>query len=117
MARPTVMTPEIIKKLEEAFLCGCTDVEACLFADIAPSTLYDYQQKNPEFSERKETLKSNPVLKARKVVLNALADNDIMTAHKVIERKEGTKVNNVLSGSVKNEWHLHPVTTKANGED
>lgn len=70
--RATVMTPEVIEKLEEAFLLGCTDVEACLAADIAPATLYNYQEKHPEFLERKEQLKQNPVYKARKTVVNAI---------------------------------------------
>ena len=57
MARPTVMTPEVIAKLEEAFAWGCSDIEACLWADIAPKTLYVYQEKNPEFAQRKAALK------------------------------------------------------------
>ena len=71
---------------------GCTDQEACLYADIVPSTLYAYAQANPEFSERKETLKQNPVMKARQVLLDALADKDTNTAHKIIDRKEGAKL-------------------------
>lgn len=70
--RATVMTLEVIEKLEEAFLLGCTDVEACLAANISPATLYNYQEKNPEFVERKEQLKQNPVYKARKTVVNAI---------------------------------------------
>ena len=53
MSRPTVMTDDIVAKLESAFLMGCTDNEACLYADIDRSTLYRYQEKNPEFSDRK----------------------------------------------------------------
>lgn len=90
--RPTKMTENTVKKLEEAFLMGCTDIEACLFADISKQTLYTFQEKNPEFVDRKEALKSNPVMKARKVVLKALDESDIATAHKVLDRKEGSKV-------------------------
>jgi len=86
------MTAETVQKLETAFLMGCTDLEACLFADIARRTLYDYQDKNPEFAHRKEELKTNPVMKARGVILDALDKKDILTAHKVIDRKEGSKV-------------------------
>ena len=86
------MTDEVIAKLEQAFLMGCTDAEACLYADIVPSTLYRYTEANPEFSERKETLKNNPVMLARKVLLGALNEADVNTAHKVIDRKEGSKV-------------------------
>lgn len=86
------MTESTIQKLEQAFLMGCTDQEACLYADIVPSTLYAYAQNNPEFSERKEVLKQNPVMKARGVILKALDESDIATAHKVLDRKEGSKV-------------------------
>ena len=33
---------------------GLSDREACIYADIAVSTLYDYCKKHKEFSERKE---------------------------------------------------------------
>jgi tRNA G18 (ribose-2'-O)-methylase SpoU len=72
MARPTIMTPEVIAKLEEAFAWGCTDVEAALWADIAVQTLYLYQEKNPEFIERKKALKEKPILLARKSVIKQL---------------------------------------------
>ena len=72
--RPTSVTPEVLRKLEEAFALGCTDLEACVFADISKSTLYDYQLANPEFTNRKEELKEKPVLKARKAVIKVLDD-------------------------------------------
>ena len=90
--RPTCMTPEVIQKLEDAFSWGCTDLEACCNADISKSTLYNYCDANPKFMERKEVLKNQPVMKARRVVQAALDDDDINTAHKVIDRKEGQKV-------------------------
>lgn len=87
VGRPTVMTPEIVNKLEEAFLLGCTDLEACLFADISKQTLYNYQEKNPEFVDRKEMLKETPVFKARKSVVDSVStDPDL--ALKFLERKK-----------------------------
>lgn len=73
MSRPTVMTPEVIAKLEEAFAWGCTDVEACLWADIATKTLYLYQEKNPDFIQRKAELKETPILLARKTVIRGVS--------------------------------------------
>ncbi|WP_235480712.1 hypothetical protein [Streptococcus suis] len=55
--RPTKMTQGTVKKLEEAFLRGLSDEEACLYANISKPTLYDYCKKNPQFSDRKELLK------------------------------------------------------------
>ena len=85
--RPTVMTEAVIAKLEEAFLLGCTDLEACLLADISKDALYDYQNKNPEFTERKQRLKETPVLKARTSVVKELESNPEL-ALKYLERKK-----------------------------
>jgi hypothetical protein len=67
--RPTKMTPETINKLEYAFALGCSDKEACCYADICHQVLYNYQNKHPEFVERKQQLKQWPFLKARKAVI------------------------------------------------
>lgn len=85
--RPTIITPEIIAKLEQAFSLGCSDLEACIYADIGKTALYDYQEKNPEFRERKEALKQKLVLKARTIVANALEKEDENTAKWYLERK------------------------------
>lgn len=85
VGRPTAMTEEVLLKLEEAFCMGCTDKEACFFADIATSTLYEYCKDNKDFSERKEALKQNPILKARKTIIDDLEDPQ--TAKWYLERK------------------------------
>lgn len=85
--RPTVVTPDILRKLEEAFAMGCTDLEACFFADIGKTTLYKYQNENPLFTERKEELKQSPVFEARKSVINGLKD-DPKLALAYLERKK-----------------------------
>jgi hypothetical protein len=96
--RPTVITAEAIRKLEAAFLRGCTDSEACFAADIGRTALYEYQQKNPEFTDRKERLKENPIFLARGVQLEALQSGCNATAQKVIDRKDGIKHN--VSGTI-----------------
>lgn len=90
--RPRKITDTVVAKLEEAFRMGCTDAEACLYADINPATLYRYCEQNPKFSERKETLKTNPVLKAKGIQLQALEDGDKQVALDLLKRKEGSKV-------------------------
>lgn len=85
--RPTDMTPETISKLEEAWSMGCTDLEACLHADIGKTTLYNYQNKHPEFVERKEILKQRLILSSRIVIANAIKNKDENTAKWYLERK------------------------------
>ncbi|MFA5729687.1 MAG: hypothetical protein WC938_00445 [Candidatus Paceibacterota bacterium] len=77
----------ILRKLEEVFALGGTDEEACLYADIGKSTLYDYQNENPEFSERKHLLKQRPILLARQEVINGLKGNPEL-ALKYLERRK-----------------------------
>jgi len=93
MGRPTVMTPEVIEKLEEAFAWGCSDVEACLWADIATKTLYVYQEKNPEYAQRKAELKENPILLARKSVVSSL-EKDPKLAMDYLSRKKKDEFSN-----------------------
>lgn len=85
LGRPTAVTEAVLHKLEEVFSLGGTDEEACLYADIAMSTLYKYQELNPGFAERKAQLKETPILKARQTVVNSLTDPNI--AFKFLERK------------------------------
>lgn len=74
VGRPTRMTTEVLNKLEEVFAIGGSDQEACFYANISHQTLYNYQEKHPEFVERKESLKEKPILKARQTVVQSLND-------------------------------------------
>lgn len=85
--RPKAVTRDVLNKLEEAYLLDCTDDEAALFAGICRATLYNYQKKNPEFVERKNLLKNDPFLKARKAVISGFVDNPEL-ALKYLERKK-----------------------------
>lgn len=77
----------VLLKLEEAFSIGCTDEEACTYADISTTAFYRYQDANPEFRERKARLKDKPVLLARKVIVDAIKDKNTDIAFKYLERK------------------------------
>ena len=85
--RPTKVTPEVVTKLEQAFSMGCTDEEACLFADISRMSLQRYQEAHPSFRDRKALLKQKLVLKARSVIAEALNRKDENTAKWYLERK------------------------------
>lgn len=87
VGRKTVMTPEVLTKLEQAFSIGCPDDEACIYADISRMTLRRYQEKNPEFCERKELLKQKLVLKARTNIAHKIQEGDIEVSKWYAERK------------------------------
>lgn len=120
MARPKKINDKVVRKLEEAFSMGCTDGEACAYAEIGRSTLFDYIEENPEFSDRKETLKNMPSFKAKRIINTALDGEDLVTAHKVVDRKEGSKIKQEITGkdgsALENVWHIHPVSVVESGK-
>lgn len=81
------MTPHVLRLLEVAFLNGHTDEEACLMAGIHTATLYRYIKVNPDFEERKNLLKNNPIIKARQTLNKAIETNPDI-ALKFLERKK-----------------------------
>lgn len=85
--RPTIMTPDVLTKLEEAFLLGLSDLEACFLANINPRTLYKYQVANPDFIQRKHELKLHPTILAKKTIVASL-DKDLNSAWRWAEKKD-----------------------------
>ena len=85
--RPTLMTKETLKKLDECFLSDLSDRQACYIVDIEPQTLYNYQKKHPEYVERKATLKQMVKAKAKMVIAKNINSNDINTAKWYAEHK------------------------------
>lgn len=75
MGRPTVMTPEVVVKLEHAFAIDSTVEEACSYAEISRNSFYDYLQKNPDFSNRIEELRQRPVLAARERAVKGIHES------------------------------------------
>lgn len=73
--RPTVFTPDVLQKLETAFAYSYSDEEACLYAGISPRALYYYQEKNPEFLQRKQALRLTPNLSAKKELVDGIKGN------------------------------------------
>ena len=101
VGRPTVMTENVLRILEDAFSVGASDKEACFLANIAESSLYKYCEEHPEFSERKDALKKMPNYKAKKVIVQAIEDGDKQQANWWLERKgkdDGFSQRNELSG-------------------
>ncbi len=84
--RPSVITEDALTKLRQAFLMGCSDIEACLFAEVSKASLYRYQDEHPEFRDQKEEWKEQPTLKARATIYKTLNTPD--TAKWYLERKK-----------------------------
>ncbi len=111
------VTPEVLMKLEQAFAIGATDLEACFYANISKSTLYNYQKTNPEFLERKNELKQKPVLAARKVIVDAIDKDDREMAKWYIQRKRKGEFSTREETTGKGGKDLNPPTTIITTED
>lgn len=105
--RHSVMTPEIINKLEQAYSIDATDEEACIFAGIGTSTLYNYQNEHPDFVERKKLLKEKLVFKARTNIASEINKGNVDLSKWYIERKKkkefSTQVVNELTFTMTDE--------------
>ena len=86
--RPTVMTPETIRKLEEGFTKGLSDLESCLYAGISAPPFYEYLQKHPEFAERRDLLKNNVRMQAKINIHTEVAAGDARTSQWYLERRD-----------------------------
>lgn len=87
VGRPFKITPDILAKLEECFLKGHSDEEACIINEIDPATLYRYCQSHPNFASKKELLKNNPKLIARRNIFKRLEEGDAEFSKWYLERK------------------------------
>lgn len=85
VGRPTIMTKDVVAKLEHGFKIGLNDTECCAYADISRDALYDYIKKHPEFGDKKDKWKQNPIAKAKHTIYKNL--DDAKTAQWYLERK------------------------------
>ena len=104
IGRPIAMTPEVIKKLKEAFSQGFSIANACIWADISAQTYFDYCTANPNFSDYCKALKQKPLIKSILVINKALNEGDVSTAKWYAERK------------AKDEFSLRQEITGEDGE-
>jgi len=78
----------VVSKLEDAFMWGCSDTEASLYAGISRSALNRYIEKNPGFGTRKEELKKTPSMIAKRNIYTELGAGDVNTARWQLEHRE-----------------------------
>jgi hypothetical protein len=83
--RPTVMTEQVLEKLERAYTIGCSDRQACAMANISCQTLYDFQKREPWFKDAKERWKDRQFVKALETIDKSLENT--RDAQWFLERK------------------------------
>ena len=87
MGRPSKMTDEVVRKLEEAASVDASIEEMCFHADISKPTYYEWTKKNPHLLDRLNALRQRPVLRARLAMSKALDSNNLDAAKWYLERK------------------------------
>lgn len=95
--RPTVMTPEVLQKLETAFSYDFNNTEACLYADINEGTFYTYCRNNDGFLQRMKSLRSRPAMQAK-----------INLANSVVKAKNVDDSKWLLERRLKDEYSKSP---------
>ena len=86
MARPTVMTDDVVRKLIEAFKLDVSVEEACLYADISKDTYYRKLKEDEGFSDDIDRARMYATMAARLSIIKALP-TDPHLALKYLERK------------------------------
>lgn len=110
--RPTVMTSEVVNKLEQAFTMDMTDLEACLYAGISKQTLYNYQDKNKAFIDRKEILKNSLSLKAKTNLANKINDGDSNESRWWLERRRKNEFSTQVNNKNENDGAIEIIVSK-----
>lgn len=87
VGRPTVMTEEVVRKLEDAFANGASDTEAIFYAGVSRTAFYDWQKENPSFTDRKEGLRDMVKYQARRNIVEKIKSGDLETSKWFAERK------------------------------
>jgi hypothetical protein len=99
--RPTVITPEVIKKLEECFALDYTIADACFEAKISQDTYYNWMRQDRIFFERMNFSKGN-IARAAKFTLARAVKTNPQSAAWYLERKrkdEGYAPRQELTGA------------------
>lgn len=89
--RPSKLTPQVVTKLVAAFNMGYSDTEAALYAGISRKTFYDWLCDKPDFRNKINRAKSQPTIKAKEVVVNAVNLGDLNAAKWWLERKAASE--------------------------
>src|SRR4051812_7276828 len=100
VGRPTVFTPEVIRKLEEAFMIDATVPEACANAGMGKSAYYDECNRNPAFVDKMDRAQQFPFLLAKKAVVQALQTNDGNLGLKFLKNRQADRYHEKIEQEV-----------------
>lgn len=70
--RPTVITDECVKKLEDMLRLGCTDKASCAYAEISRESFYNRIQKDDTFRDRMENARNYAIIASRQIIIQKI---------------------------------------------
>ena len=92
--RPTVITKDVVQKLEQALREGFSVDMACHVSGISRSTYYDHINSDPAFSYKMELAQDWVTQRAKQVVAKAIDTGDLKAAQWWLERKARSEFSN-----------------------
>lgn len=75
--RPTVITPELLHKLEEGASMGMNTAELACYVDVSQRTVYNIFEQDPDFLQRIETLRNKTSMVAKVNVHREVLAGDV----------------------------------------
>jgi len=85
----TKLTPDVVRKLKEAFAIGATIEQACYYAEISKTTYYKWVDENPKLSYEFSEMRAKLPLAAKANIANAIQTlKDIGLSKWLVERSE-----------------------------
>lgn len=84
--RTNKLTPDTIRKLEEAAGVRLNVRESCAYAGIHPDTYYDWMKRVTGLSDRLADLRENPIIRAKRKILSHV-DTDVHVAFRYLEKE------------------------------
>ena len=101
VGRSTKLTPEVVKKLEEAFSIGANVKQACYYANISRQSYYTYVKDNPQLSDRLEDLREKLPLQALQNLANSITGQKVLGSMDdskwLLVRRMGDELGDVLT--------------------
>lgn len=97
VGRPSLLTEEVVGKLEYAFGIGANVKQACFYANIHKDTYYQWMKDNPTLSDRLDEIKEKLPLKALENVATSIeggtVKGNLSTSQWLLEKKQAEFAN------------------------
>ena len=74
--RPSKLTDEVLKKLEDSFKVGSTITQACIYAGISQQDYFNWIKKHKWFFERMEGFRNFPFVFSKEAIFKAINSKD-----------------------------------------